>query len=138
MNDCPLYETCKVLRDKAEKKFNESGVHDSARTTCYNPSWLLTHDRRCELYHPELKPNPKKKIDKVKKTDEDFREEAKKEITRSTTYVEVVERCANSGITNTNDILKELINIFPNDKESKLRGKVKAGLKYLKVQGRIS
>ena len=134
MNNCPLYELCTKFRKNAE----EGNGQEADKTTCYNPGWLLANGKKCENYHPELRLKSKKKrVTKVKQTDEDFREEAKKQIAEKSTSVGVIERCLKAGIANKEEILKELIRIFPNVKESKHRRKIPLTIKYLKETRRM-
>ncbi|MFX0084264.1 MAG: hypothetical protein ACFFAU_01220 [Candidatus Hodarchaeota archaeon] len=138
MNNCPLFETCSKLRKEAKEKFEEKKIWSGDMSTCYNPSWLLNNHKKCENYHPDLKqPQTEKKTVKKEKTEEDFRKEAKKQIAKETTPVEIIERCMKSGITDYSKILAELVKMFPDIKESRLKGRIKGTIKYLKEKGRI-
>ena len=138
MNNCPLFELCSKFRKEAEEKFEEKKIWTSGRSTCYCPEWLLKNNKKCENYHPELKiPHIEKKTEKIKKSDEEFREVAKKQISNESTPVEIIERCMKSGITVSGKILEELVKMFPEVKQSRLKGRIKGTVKYLKEKGRI-
>ena len=137
MSNCPLFELCNKLRKAAEEKFKTKTIWMADRTTCYCPDWLLNNNKKCENYHPELKQQRVEKKTKIKKTDADFRSEAKKQIANETTPVEVIERCMKAGITGSDKILEELINVFPDVKQGRLRGRIKGTIRYLKDKGRI-